>query len=64
MLGIYLLLCVLALIIIGLLFLVAWDACEYDRRIIALETTVKDQATEIHGLNVWLNELETIKELP
>jgi Tfp pilus assembly protein PilN len=50
MLGVGLFLCVLALLVIGLLFSIAWDACGYDERIIALETAVKEQAAEIRTL--------------
>jgi cell division protein FtsL len=50
MLGVGLFLCVLALLVIGLLFFIAWDACEYDQRIADLETTVKEQAGEIRTL--------------
>jgi cell division protein FtsL len=64
MFGVGLFLCVLALLVIGLLFLIAWDACEYDKRITRLETTVKEQAAEIRGLNKWLDEFTHIKENP
>jgi cell division protein FtsL len=50
MLGVYILLCVLALLVIGLLACVAWDACGYDERIIALEVKVRQQADEIRDL--------------
>jgi cell division protein FtsL len=56
MIGIYLLLCVLALLVIGLLFCVAFDACEYDRRIIRLEIALKEQAGEIRDLHDRLDE--------
>jgi cell division protein FtsL len=58
MLGVGLFLCVLALLVIGLLAMVAWDACEYDRRIIALEATVREQAAKIRGLNAALDEID------
>jgi hypothetical protein len=51
MLGIYILLCVLALLVIGLLACIAWDACEYDRRIIRLEVALREQAGEIRDLH-------------
>jgi hypothetical protein len=50
MLGVYLLLCVLALLVLGLLACIAWDACGYDARIIALEARVKELADEIRDL--------------
>jgi cell division protein FtsL len=56
MLGIYLLLCVLAILVIGLLFCVAFDACEYDRRIIRLEIALREQAEEIRDLHDRLDE--------
>jgi hypothetical protein len=56
MLGVYLLLCVLALLVIGLLFCVAFDACEYDRRIIRLEVVLREQAEEIRDLHDRLDE--------
>jgi hypothetical protein len=59
MIGVGLFLCVLALLVIGLLACVAWDACEYDRRIITLEAKAKGQAEEIAGLK---RELEGILE--
>jgi cell division protein FtsL len=56
MLGIYILVCVLALLVIGLLFCVAFDACEYDRRIIRLEVALREQAGEIRDLHDRLDE--------
>jgi cell division protein FtsL len=56
MLGIYILVCVLAILVIGLLFCVAFDACEYDRRIIRLEIALREQAGEIQDLHDRLDE--------
>jgi Tfp pilus assembly protein PilX len=47
MIGVGLFLCVLALLVIGLLAMVAWDACEYDKRIVDLETMAKKVALKL-----------------
>jgi hypothetical protein len=57
MIGVGLFLCVLTLLVIGLLFCVAFDACEYDRRIIRLEIALREQAGEIRDLQDNLDEL-------